>query len=438
MANVQGNPYDQNIGDTHGALRSLDKALSVSTTLVHEQPGNAAAAHALGWAQQSRSEVLWGTGKTQEAVSTMRLAAATYEELASRPGAQVDAMMDAASAYGGLGDELGQSGTASLSDPVAALAAFRKALKLEERIIQIDPGFSRALRGIAVSHTKIANITAETNPAVSLADYRQAIGGMNALPEEARKTLPNQRVLANILRKTGLALKEIGRYQEALSYMEQVRPITQRFLAADPNDIRAGDDLFVVLENEAECFEDRAEGIFTAEKTDRKADAASALEILSEARSLMEHLLQTKPDNVYWRSSLGLILVRMSVQQSALHRTKEALESATKGVAILKAVGRQENAQGFDLDAVATGLTIVLPVQFRNPQLAVQCAERMVQMSHHRKPGFLLTLARAYHAAGQPEKAHAAAREGLSLLSAATPAAIPFRIRKQLQAELAE
>jgi hypothetical protein len=108
--------------------------------LFHEQPGNAAAAHALGWAQQPRSEVLWGTGKTQEALPTMRLAAASYGELAS-PGAQADAMIHAASAYGGPGDELGQSGTASLSDPAAALAAFRKALKLEERIIQIGPTF---------------------------------------------------------------------------------------------------------------------------------------------------------------------------------------------------------------------------------------------------------------------------------------------------------
>ena len=126
LANVQGNPYDQNIGDTQGALTSLDKALSIAQHCFGNSRGNAAAAHALGWAQQSRSEVLFGMGRTQEAVATMRLAAATFEELASRPGAKVDALMDAATAYGGLGDELGQSGTASLADPVAALAAFHK------------------------------------------------------------------------------------------------------------------------------------------------------------------------------------------------------------------------------------------------------------------------------------------------------------------------
>jgi len=438
LANVQGNPYDQNIGDTQGALTSLDKALSIATAVVRQQPGNPAAAHALGWAQQSRSEVLWGAGRTQEAVVTMRLAVAAFEELASRPGAKPDALMDTATAYGGLGDELGQSGTASLSDPVAALAAFRKTLEIEERIVRLDPGFSRAWRGIAVSHYKIANVTAETDPAAALPDYRKAIDGVNALSEDARKTLPNQRMLGMMLRRAGMALKEVGRYQEALSYMEQAKLIAQRFLTADPNDTRAGNDLLAVLENQAQCFEDRAEGVFTDEPSNRPADAASALKTLSETRSLIERLLQIQPDNRSLRSTLGLILIRISLQQQALHQTQGASELAARGVALLKAVAKQPNLQGFDLDQVATGLAIVMPVQFRDPGLAVECAQRMVDMSHHRKPGFLLTLAHACRAAGQPERARAAALVGIALLPDATPATVPSRVRKQLQAELSQ
>ena len=437
LANVQGNPYDQNIGDVQGALTSLDKALSITTALVRQQPKDTATAHVQGWAQQSRGEVLFGMGRTQEAVAAMRSAAATYEELASRTGAKVDAVMDAAVAYGGLGDELGQSGTASLSDPVGAVAAFHRSLALDERVIQIDPGFSRALRGIAVNHAKIANIELETDPAAALLDYGYAIKGMNALPEEMRKTMPNQRTLANLLSKNGLALKEVGRYREALTYLANAKGMDQPFLVADPSDIRAANDLLSILENEAECFEDRAEGVFIEGKTDRKADAASALRVLSEARSLTEHLLQPKPDNLYWRSTLGLLFVRMGIQQTTLHQTQEALESARKGLTILKAVAEEQNAQGFDLDAVATGLTKVMPARLRDPQLAVECAERMVKMSHHQKPGFLLTLARAYRAAGEFEKAHAAAKEGLALLPAITPKTVSSRIRNQLQAELA-
>ena len=437
MGNVQGNPYDQNIGDAQGALNSLDKALSISA-LLRQQPANVAAAHALGWAQQSRSEVLFGMGRTQEAVAMMRSAAATFEELASRPSAKATALMDAAAAYGGLGDELGQNGTASLSDPVGALAAFRKSLELDMRIVQIDPSFSRASRGIAVNHAKIANIESETDPGAALLDYREAIQGVNALPEEMRKALPHQRTLANFLSKNGLALKEVGRYEEALSYLEQAKAMAQPFLTADPNDTRAGNDMLAILENEAECLEDRAQGVFTDEPADRGANAASALRSLSEARSLTEHLLQFEPDNLYLRSTLGLLFIRISRQQLALRQTQGTLELATKGVAILKAVGKDQNAHGVDLDAVANGLTMVMPTGLRDPQLAVDCAARMVEMSRHQKPGFFLTLARAYRTAGQPEKARAAAKEGFALLPAATAATVPSRIRKQLQAELAQ
>ena len=258
---------------------------------------------------------------------------------------------------------------------------------------------------------------------------------MNALPDDVRKALPNRRTEASLLRKTGMALKEIGKYQEAISYMEQAKAIAGPFVAKDPNDTRAANDFLALMENEAECFEERAEGIFSEKKVDLKADTIDAIRTLSEARSLSEHLLLTQPRNANWRSTLGLVLVRLSLQQKRLRQFDAARETAARGVGILQAVAKQEDAQGFDLDSVATGLTIVEPEQFRDPKLAVECAERMVEKNHHQKPGFLLTLARAYRVAGQPEKARSAAKEGLSLLPRLTANTIPSRVRKKLQAE---
>jgi tetratricopeptide (TPR) repeat protein len=436
LGNVQGNAYYQNTGDPQGALATLDKAVSIATAIVRQQPGNAAAAHALGLAQEERSRVLFWMGRTQEAVAAMRSTAAVFDELASRTGATFEALGEAATAYGVLGDGLGRPGMASLSDPVAALAAYHKALDIEERILRLDPNFSPALRGIAINHMKTADMMVEDDPAAALPEYRRAIDGMNALPEETRKTLVNQRALAYSLRGSGMALKEVGRYKEALSYLAQAKAIEQPFLAADPNDTRAGNDLGALLDTEAECYEERSEGVFTEEPADPIADAASALKSLTELRPILEHLLRLEPGNTTWRSYLGMLLIRISRQQRALHRTQGTPEMAARGVAILKAVGSRPNAEGEDLDQVAAGLTIVMPVQLRDPRLAVECSERAVEMSHHRKPGYLLTLARAYRAAGQVEKARAVAKEGLALVRAATAATVPCRIRKQLQAEI--
>ena len=437
LGEVQGNPYVQNIGDVQGALASLDKAVSIATKVVRQQPANAAAAYALGSAQESRSGVLFGIGRTQEAVAAMRLAVATFDGLASLPGAKAEALTEAACAYAGLGDELGQSGTPSLGDSAAALAAYHKALEILERAMRLYPGLPGSLPRMAIGHLKIANMTAETDPASALPEYGKAIDEVHALPAKARKTLPNRRLLAVSLLRNGAALKEIGRYREALAYLEQAKAIQQPLAASDPKDTRSGHDLLAVLFSEAECYLERAEGVFAAEPADRSADAASALKTLTEERSLIEHLLQLEPDNVGWRSLLGGFLIQISLQQRALHRTQGTLELAARGVAILKAVGKQANAQGEELDEAAKGLAIVLPTQLRDPQFAVNCAERAVEMTHRRKPDFILTLARAYRAAGQPEKARAAAKEGLALFPAVTPATVPSRIRKQLQAEAA-
>ncbi len=48
LGNVQGNPYDQNIGDQQGAVASLDKALSIATRLVRREPENAGRAPGAG------------------------------------------------------------------------------------------------------------------------------------------------------------------------------------------------------------------------------------------------------------------------------------------------------------------------------------------------------------------------------------------------------
>ena len=432
---VQGNPYMQNIGDVPGALASADKAIAIATAVARQQPSNPAAARTLGLAQEARSEVLFGVGRIQESVAAMRAAAATLDQLASRPRAETGILREAASAYGSLGDELGQSGSASLGDPVAAVAAYHKALALEDRIVRLRPNYPIALRAIAIGHMKIASITAETDPAAALPDYGEAVDAMKALSSGLGQTLLNGRPLAIILMKQGSALMEIGRYREALSDMAQARALLRPTLAADPNDTRARYDMVAALDNEAQCYEERAEGVFAGEAPDRTADAAAAAKILVEERAAIESLLRHEPDNINLRSDLGSVLIRLSRQLLAIHRTEGTRELAARGVSIVRAVAKQPNARDVQMDEAARGLIAVLPESLRDPQLAVKCAEGAVEMRHRRRSDYLLTLARAYRSAGQADKARASAKEGLSLLPAATAATVASRVQKLLQAE---
>jgi hypothetical protein len=67
--------------------------------------------------------------------------------------------------------------------------------------------------------------------------------------------------------------------------------------------------------------------------------------------------------------------------------------------------------------------------------LAVVWAERGVTLSHRKAPDCLLYLAQAYRAAGQAEKARAAAKEGLALLPATRTGEPESHIHKLLAME---
>ena len=266
LANVQGNPYDQNIGDTKGALTSLDKAISVATALIRQQPGDDATQRALGLAQQSRSEVLFGIGKMQESVAAVREAIQSFEALALRPGASANALNDAGSIYGALGDQLGQRGTPSLSDLAGASAAYRKDLEFIERALQVEPHNLRSLRGAAVAHLKIGNVMAETDPGSALSEFQMAFTRMNALPEEAKAGVANRRILAQVILKIGSSLWETGQLQQARSFMAQSRAIVQPYVDADPDDARSAHDLVTNLDSEAGCYEVQTGDAFPDEK----------------------------------------------------------------------------------------------------------------------------------------------------------------------------
>ena len=92
--------------------------------------------------------------------------------------------------------------------------------------------------------------------------------------------------------------------------------------------------------------------------------------------------------------------------------------------------------QAYQLFDVANGLITAEPPELREPALAVNYAQRIVDSTSHRNPEFLLTLAKAYRAAGQSSKARAAAKEGLLLLPPETSATVMSRVRKLLHVQM--
>ena len=437
LGNIQGNPYDQNLGDPAGALASLDKALAIARSLTASATPDPEALHAMAMVQQARSEVLWGVEKTPQAVVSMQAATEAFERLVAGKDATAALICEAAAAYGTLGDELGQPGTPSLSDLVAALAAYHRNIQLYERALNIDRNFPRALRGLAIVQLKIGNIEIETDPAQALKDYELAEKRFDALPESKQTGLSSARMRANLLRKKAMAMRELGEYSQAAPLFDQALTIQKQIAAADPKDSRSLFDVYVDLTQSANDYEESADPAFVTDSSIRRRNLALAAPLLKEAESVTLQLLKQNPSNDDWRSSLADEQVRLGTIEQDLNKSDDSATLSTMGLATLKELAAKHPDSVLILDSEVAALLNVKPLTLRNPSLAITCAERDALMTKRKKPGVLLSLAQAYRLAGQIEKARAAANEGLALLPAVIAGAPLPRTRRLLQLEAA-
>jgi tetratricopeptide (TPR) repeat protein len=340
---------------------------------------------------------------------------------------------EASSAYGTLGDEAGQSGTASLGDPVAAVAAYRQSIALDDRALRIEPNFLRAKRGLAVNRLKIGSVEMATDPAEALKEFQRALQISDALPKAQQASLSTVRLRAMLLRKQANAFEQLGAYPQAVALFEQALEVGQGIAAQDPKDSRALYDVVTVLDDEAKSYEDAADPGMGENAGGRRANLELAEKKLVQAVAYLERLLKGDPSNDVWRAFHGFMQVRIGAIRKILHTPGASDELSKTGLAALKQLAEKDAASPLILDQAANAFLWAEPAALRNPPFAVSCAERELAMSRGRTPSRLLTLAEAYRAAGQIAKSRAAAKEGLALLPVLQPDSAKPNIRKQLE-----
>jgi serine/threonine protein kinase len=435
LGNIQGNAYDQNLGDPSGAFVSLDKALAIAGPLAASDSRDHVAVRALALVEQSRSEILWQTGKTPEAVPVMREALKSFDALIADPHASAALIYEVSSAYGTLGDELGQSGTASLADSAGAVAAYRQSLALDDRALGIDPNFLRAKRGLAITGMKIGSVEMEADPAAALKDFQVSLQRAEALATAEQGSLPAVRLRGMVLRKEAIAFARLGEYAQAVPLFEQAIEVCQRIASQDPKDFRALFDVATALDDEARSYEDAANPVLAAKPGDRRLNLNLAEKTLVQSAATLERLLKQDPTNDVWKAFLANTQVRIGIIRQVLRIPGASDELPRKGLAVLKEIAEKDKASPMALDQAANAFLTVEPASLRNPQFALSCAEREVAMSHETTPSRMLTLAQAYRASGQMEKGRATAKEALALLPALQPGSMKPNIRKLLENE---
>jgi tetratricopeptide (TPR) repeat protein len=363
----------------------------------------------------------------------MQAATSIYDRLIAVSDAGVPLIVDVASAYGILGDELGQPGVSSLADSAGALQAYRKSIALDERVLRLYPNFLRAKRGLSMMQLKIGNIEIATDPALALKDYQVALQRADTLPKAEQESLAMLRLRTMLLLDEAKALVQMGEYSAADALYREALQRFQHLSGADPQDMRSLSDLELVLNYEAEGFETAADPALAAVGSDRRRNLAAAEKLLTEVVAVTDRAVKRDPSNEDWLESQADAEVRLGTIRSILHRGEGAGALAKNGIARLKEIAGKEKASSAVLDMTASDLMTVEPASLRDPKFAAACAERAVALSHRKTPSLLLTLAQAYRANGQTEKSRVTAQEALRLLPASQPGSVKPRIRKLLE-----
>jgi tetratricopeptide (TPR) repeat protein len=433
LGNIQGNAYDQNLGDPAGAFVSLGKALDLARPLAASALMDSEATRAFALTEQSRSEILWQTGKTPEAVSVMRDAVKSFDALAANPHASAALLAEAGAAHGTLADELGQPGTESLGDESGAISEYGKDLSLVNRALSVDPGLMRAKRALIIAPLKIANVEMGTDPAQALEDFRIALKRVDLLPEADQKNFATIRLRMTLLRKEANALVQLGAYSDANSLFAEIDPSFRRLVAADPQDLRALEDLQIVLYDETVGYEAAADSALAVSGASQRTNLVRAEDILVQQLGILKKMLKQAPSNESWKMSQASAQAHLATIRSTLQISGDSRALAKTGLAVMRDSARKDQASPLTLAQTAEDFLKVEPSSLRDPQFAVSCAEQAVALSHRQMPSMLLTLAQAYRAVGQIEKSRATANEGLALLPAIEPGSVKPRIRKLLE-----
>jgi hypothetical protein len=432
IGQVQGDPYFQNMGEISGALADFDKGIAIARSLSTPNRRDREALRTLALALRSRSETLFRVGRTPEAVPLIREAASTFDRLTEDSNTTIAELEEAANVYGVMGDELGQPLTESLNDVDNAIAAYRKDLSLVVRAQKLDPRGARAHQTAAVAAMRIAEIEMDTNPVQAIRDLDQALQFLDSMPKPEQANFGPTRTRSAVLHRKAISLNELGRYDEAARLFRDVYQSDFKLQNADPLDIRLLEDLIGDLTDEATGYEYAADPALARNPADRRSNLKMAAALYAQAVPIAEKFLRQEPANEDLQETLAELILRVNTLRAMLHSPGEDDAQARRQLNTLRRFARGDAAPAM-LYAIADAYVHVEPPSLRDPEFALNCAQRAVKLSFGKTAAMQLTLALAYRAATQTARCREEAKKGLALMPAQRLNEPKPRLRKQLE-----
>ena len=318
-----------------GATRARElvttRALEYLDSLAAEAAGDPTLQAELAHAYRRVADVLGNAreanlGDAAGALASYRKALALQEALVQRQPLNATLQRDLALTLLGIGDV-----QLTMIDLTAALANYRRSLSIAEKLAADAPGDRDRLRTVAAAHYRVGDALRQLgNSAEARESLRQAMAILEGLTGDA-SDLESRRLLARGYKRLGNVHADLGDVQESVALLQRALSLNEALAAAD--------SLNISLRNEvAMSHVDLGRAYLGG---DRPADA---LRSYRRAEAITRSMAAADSSNAQARWLHGLQLNSIGFVLTALRREDEAIASHTKALALLANVARADPA----------------------------------------------------------------------------------------------
>jgi non-specific serine/threonine protein kinase/serine/threonine-protein kinase len=231
MGDVQGNVAVANLGDSHAAIASYQKAVQLLGAVLAKKPTDEEASFSLVEAYRNLSSLESVIGDSHESLKTARQAVAIAEPVASRDPSGEHARRSLASAYFSLAMAL------KYDDP--AIETWNKCLDIFQSLLRANPNGDREQRNVSLVHKYLSEILRRKSQlGLALEHAKQA----EDLDSKRLSSRPSDRTaqldLALDYGSTADCYERQGDLSHALDRYERSLELRRRLALADPKDAR--------------------------------------------------------------------------------------------------------------------------------------------------------------------------------------------------------
>jgi len=284
VGDVQGNPYNPNLGDTAGAQDSFRKSAWILEELLAANPSHTAAREALASNYQRIADSLSLTGDLKGADETNRKSTAMYEALARESNTPL-ARHRLAISYIKAGDLAGNPSYPNLGNRAASLDYYRRSQGLIEALHAAkptDPAYRR-FRSVITERIGVI-LEADGKLEEARENYARALGITEALHAETPNNSGTRRDLAAGHARMGKILTLQGDTRKCAESYGKSLAILEGLHAADPSNANASQSLAEVYGMAAAC-------------SVKGGDPGEAGKLYAKALVLLEGVAATDPKN---------------------------------------------------------------------------------------------------------------------------------------------